>query len=499
MLLARFQSSGKGFLAVLMGVGAALLPLPAFVMLLGSSLLGTAFLMEPALALIVMLSVAPLKTLIETESPVQLPLDIGQIALFVFIGIWALRRIADRETQFYFPKILLVGIGYFVLMVSFSLWTAYSPSAFVTEMLKWIQIGLLVFIVANIQRWHWILFGVVLSAALQAIIGLWEFQGGSGAAHLWILDYHYFRAFGTFGQPNPFGAFMGMVLPLALATAGGYGWAALFPIKGKEEFKALPANQKWEENFALAMLYGGMGVFIFAALLASWSRGAWLGFLSAGVVMVFLFPQRRIHGILALAVGGMLVGGLWMGGLLPASLTQRLTSFREDFIGFRDVRGAVISDENFAVLERLSHWQSAIEMANANPMLGVGFGNYETAYREFALANWQNPLGHAHNYYLNLLAETGIVGFHAYFIMWGLIIRQNWRLLHKSLSWQQRGVAVGLMGVWTHISVHSFLDKLYVNNLFLHLGVMLGILAALHFQEQVVDNPQDSDTNREPD
>ncbi|MBZ0305300.1 MAG: O-antigen ligase family protein, partial [Anaerolineae bacterium] len=143
------------------------------------------------------------------------------------------------------------------------------------------------------------------------------------------------------------------------------------------------------------------------------------------------------------------------------------------------------------VLERLAHWQAAIDMANTRPLTGIGFGNYETAYPDFAFANWQNPLGHAHNYYLNVLAETGLIGFHSYLVMWGLIILQNWRLLRKPTTWQQRGILVGLMGVWTHITIHSLLDKLYVNNLFLHAGVMLGILAVLN-QELVVEYDCDS-------
>lgn len=485
---ASFLPSVKAIFAALMGFGAALLPLHVFAVLLGSSLLGAAFLIEPALALVVTLSVAPLKTLIETESPLKLPLDVGQLTLFIFIGVWAVRRIADRKTAFRYPKTLLIAVGYFILMASFSLWTAYSTPAVITELLKWVQILMLIFIVANLAKWEWVLFGVVLSAALQAIIGLWEFQGGSGAAHLWILDYQYFRAFGTFGQPNPFGAFMGMVLPLGIGAAVGYLWSALFNLTPNPSLLTERGVKDLLKNthFWLAVIYGGMSLIILAGLLASWSRGAWLGFLGAITVMIFLFPPKRRYGFLALAVGGLMVGLLWVAGLLPAGLTQRLTSFQEDFIGFRDVRGAVISDENFAVLERLAHWQSAIEMANTNPILGVGFGNYESAYPEFALINWQNPLGHAHNYYLNILAETGLIGFHSYFIMWGLILTQNWRLLKLPL--RQRGIAVGLMGVWTHITIHSFLDKLYVNNLFLHIGVMLGLLAVLQYQEQLVDN-----------
>ena len=43
----------------------------------------------------------------------------------------------------------------------------------------------------------------------------------------------------------------------------------------------------------------------------------------------------------------------------------------------------------------------------------------------------------------------------------------------------------GLLGTWTHLAVHSMVDKLYVNNLFLHLGVLLGLLAVAYHHHQV--------------
>ena len=43
-------------------------------------------------------------------------------------------------------------------------------------------------------------------------------------------------------------------------------------------------------------------------------------------------------------------------------------------------------------------------------------------------------------------------------------------------------MAIGLLGCWTYLAVHSIFDNLYVNNLFLHLGVLLGMLSILHMQ-----------------
>jgi O-antigen ligase len=157
---------------------------------------------------------------------------------------------------------------------------------------------------------------------------------------------------------------------------------------------------------------------------------------------------------------------------VPAAISGRLADSAAEF-QLGDVRGVDINDANYAVLERLAFWQAAVEMAQERPWLGVGFGNYALAYPDYALINWTTSLGHAHNYYLNLLAETGALGLLAYLVVWLFILWDNLRLLRR-LSWPWRGIALGLLGAWVALSVHHLVDKLYVNNIYVHLGAMFG-------------------------
>ena len=188
----------------------------------------------------------------------------------------------------------------------------------------------------------------------------------------------------------------------------------------------------------------------------------------------------RVGKEVVLAVG-VIVGALFLTGRLPASVVARVTSATEELFAISDVRGVDITTTNYAVMERLAHWQAAINMATDHPWLGVGLGNYEVAYPAYRLINWKFPLGHAHNYYLNVLAETGIIGLFAYTVTWVAIFVLTWRV-RRHPDTLARFTAIGLLGAWTYLSVHSLTDDLYVNNLFLHLGVMMGLLAVLHFQ-----------------
>ncbi len=303
----------------------------------------------------------------------------------------------------------------------------------------------------------------------------------------------FYRAYGTFEQPNPFGGYMALNASLAVGALVGliiHGWQTSGRVS---EWASKQVNQLETRNSKLIRIMQTLAPFWLSfmaltaaatglALVMSWSRGAWLGFAAAVGTLVLFLPRKRWHGLLlvALAVAGLAIS-LQL-NLLPASVAERLTSWQDDF-QLGDVRGVDINDANYAVLERLAHWQAALDMARDNLWLGVGFGNYEPSYPDYDLLNWPYPLGHAHNYYLNLLAEVGVIGLITYLILWATIFWQTIHLLKLS-DWRWRGVALGLLAAWTALSVHHLLDKLYVNNIYIHLGALAGLLSVLTIEAE---------------
>jgi O-antigen ligase len=460
--------------ALAAGVLVAALPTADSFLVLSASAVALLAVITPLSAILVMLVLAPLRTLITTEAPLKW--DVGQLAVAGLLAAWIVYQIARKRPLLRFVQSpVYAPLIVFLLATGLSAFTSSSLSAWLTEWLKWLQMLLLVTVILSLaggRCWTWVVFGLVLSGLANALVGIYEFFGGSGALHLLIND-RFFRAFGTFGQPNPFGGFMGLIAPLALMATLGYGYRLWY--EWRHDRSVQP------RTFLLTLVYGLSALLVIIGLFMSWSRGAWLGFGVSIVVLLLALPRKTWQSLTLVLALIAVVGLLWFSGRLPASIVARIESVNEEFFAFEDVRGVDITPDNYAVVERLAHWQAALNMIRSNPWLGVGFGNYEVAYPQYRLLNWTFPLGHAHNYYLNIWAEAGIIGLVGYIVLWFGIVWLTWRArCHPDPL--ARFILIGLLGTWAYLFVHSITDDLYVNNLFLHIGVMLGILAVLYNQ-----------------
>lgn len=465
-----------GFIcAIGMGIVAITQPIPVVVIIGVIFLLLLLSLFHPIAALVVLLILGPMRVLISTEAAFQLPLDIGQLALILFLSVWIVHRIIYSGMKPLSMKLLWTPVSgsllFFLIATGISAFVATSLTAWALEWVKWVLVFVTFTVVITIFQdisWEWLVFALVLSGVANALVGIYEFFGGSGALHLLIND-RFFRAFGTFGQPNPFGGFMGLIIPISVMSTIGY-------------------LHRWRKNrnpwnLSLVVYYAISSALLLLAIGMSWSRGAWLGLGTALLVMGFLIPRKTKYGILLFAVIAIGAVIIWFSGLLPQSIVQRLQTSTEEFFAFEDVRGVDITSENFAVAERLAHWQAAINMITAHPYLGVGFGNYATVYPQYQLINWGEPLGHAHNYYLNIFAEAGILGLLGYGKVWLTIFLQSLKAASHP-DQLSRLVVIGLIGAWIYISVHSIFDNLYVNNLFLQIAVMLSVMVLLFREAQ---------------
>ncbi|MEJ2555902.1 MAG: O-antigen ligase family protein [Anaerolineae bacterium] len=466
---------------VALGFGMAWLPLP----LAGAALLGTIaailILLRPVWGLVGLILLIPFSPLVSLGiGGVQVG---GMEALLVLIlAAWLLRTAARREIVIPHPPLLLPWLLW--LGVILASWTvALSLGDALAETLKWLEmLGLYLFIAANVKRRHlpWLVGAMLLAGVAQAALGLYQFLFRVGPEGFLLFGGRFLRAYGTFRQPNPYAGYLGLVLPIAYSLViwelGAGGWRL-----GAGRW-ALPITHHALRFTLYASLSFGL---MLAALYASQSRGAWIGFVVA-VVVVSLVRGGRTAALFVLAIAVVAaLGAMGAFQILPQSILQRFGDALTA-LNIPDIAIAEVTDANFATIERLAHWGAALAMWRDHLWLGVGFGNYAALYPAYAIGRWLDPLGHAHNYYLNEAAETGLTGLLVYGLFWLSALRLGWHAVRRSTGFQ-RAVAAGGLGTLVHLSLHNMVDNLFVQGMYLQVGIVLGLLYLIYRTR--IDNP----------
>ena len=468
--------------AILLGVIVGILPMKwAIASLIGFAgiFLLLAILEYPLLGLVAMFVLGPFGGLEETL--IALPTTSGQLILFYTIAVWLGRGL--KKGKIYFPRTILTpALTCFIIYAAFSLWFATSIISGVTEIIKWIEILFIIWITLDLtreyKREHVVQLVIVIllgTSLVQAGIGVWQFAiARSGPWHFAIAG-GFYRASGTIQQPNPFAGYITLNLFLAIGAFVG--------VLGPQLPKRWREWQAWR-NFLLASPLLRVMLAVIAtlsiALLGSWSRGGWMNFGAGLIILAIFLPTRLRYGLFTILGAWLVFQVALQLGILPPAVSERLFGFIGSFSGA--VTGSLaLTPDNHAILERLAHWAAAVNMARDQLWTGVGLGNYEVVYYKYALPGWPEALGHAHNYYLNILAEMGILGLLVYIGMWVAIFWATARCI-KHHSWFERSIAVSLLGAWTGFSVHHIFDNLYVQNVYLHLGGMFALVVLMNLR-----------------
>lgn len=196
------------------------------------------------------------------------------------------------------------------------------------------------------------------------------------------------RANGFYGHPMTLGGWFCIFLPLLLI-----------------EFfeRKLFGKYYWLAGLAFCICSAGL---VFNA-----TRGAWLAVTIVCTVLLlyYMFKSKR-----NLAVSIIFIALISTVLVNNPKFMHRLDTI-DDF------------DKYQSNTERILMWQSAWNMFKDHPILGVGLGQYKENYQQkYISPEAKEPqLSHAHNNFLQMLAENGIVGFVGFAIMFGYIVFKN--------------------------------------------------------------------------
>jgi O-antigen ligase len=301
--------------------------------------------------------------------------------------------------------------------------------------------------------------GALIALCAASLQGVIEHYTGNYVAAFESGSSTYGRVQGSFDHPNQFATFIASLTPLA--------GVVLLNRKFSRAMRLLALT-----SLALAV----------PALIFTYSRGSLVAVVLGTIVwLAFLRPRAAIAVAVAVAVTAVV--------LAPGTLKERFNPSASQ----RDLS------------ERIDLWNAAIQMYSEHPLLGVGVNNYAIAYpdlsktpaiapehRLFLEGEIQVPPSHAHNLYLNTLAEEGIVGEIALLLLIGLSMSAIYRGCQISDS-IGRSVCIGIGVSLMTLLFDSFVDATLFTEAALPLFAMLGVAVVFIGLEPVPERvPRDA-------
>jgi O-antigen ligase len=260
---------------------------------------------------------------------------------------------------------------------------------------------------------------VVLDVNEPLLYGFWRPREGG-------------NPFGPFVNRNHFAGWMVMVLPVVAA----YAWALVH----RADHPEMTGSGPWlrwtgsvEGNRALLAL--SAVVILGTALVLTGSRSGMASFaVAVGVLTGFVL--RRLHGRRRWVAAGyltavFLAAFVWAGVGVAAARFERAPA---EFAG------------------RLTAWRDTVRIIQDFPVFGTGLGGFGRAMLVYQSADRRATYAQAHNDYLQLAAEGGVVGAGAaavVTILVGLAIRRRLRAgdADRVTYWVRRGAVAGLVGI----------------------------------------------------
>lgn len=343
------------------------------------------------------------------ESNYSMSLKLWVILLcLVFIVTGNLVR---RELVVYNGKYVVLLVSYIVtVMISMLLVGEIGLRFFGSEMrpdgivVLIMYVMLFWFVGRYMERYSlFLLFGGLIVSA----IGIAQYYGLDVLPPTEISEMWSNVSYSTIGNPNFLGSYLVLLLPVAM-----YEYMGL---------------KKW---YGL-VVYG----VILYCLLATMSRGPWLGAMAAiGMFMLMLWLAKKVDwkrlGIV-FVISVVLIGLFNVLG--DGALFNRFGTIGSDI-------GEVVSGgENLekAGSFRMFIWIRSLELVKENPLWGVGLEQLGYAfidnYSEDMVKHWGRVMfvDRAHNEYLHIAVSTGIPSLFVYLVFLFMVLKAGWR------NWKQ--------------------------------------------------------------
>lgn len=370
-----------------------------------------------------------------------------EISVVISFILWILKQIVKRKaTNVISSTPLNRPIFFFVIICIFSaLSSAFwqeSLSNFLTKTLEWFIVYFLVTEAFTTRKQIYIVLGVFLfTLAATAIDSLIQYYWTYKDIFLGHVIEPGTRATAGFKSPNGLGAYLTVAIPLI--------FACFF---------------KKNERLQYRLLFTFLFLLAIWSLILTFSRGAWLAAFLGIIffILLYKFPQRRLEFYI---VSGLLFLLLVLFTVFGIILTNdmHIAALRYD-----------------TAYWRLHVWEDTFKMIQDSPIFGHGINTFMHIFQEYRRDVGTNPT-YAHNSYLQLVAEAGLLGLIAF--LWIFVRLFRWFLSSVTIYGIKNDdfilLAMGLLSGIVAFLLQSFFDNhFYSLQLSIYLWFMVGLFVA---------------------
>lgn len=356
------------------------------------------------------------------------------LLVVICLMFWCFRMINQERFNFIRSPIDF-PILCFIAICIFSLFWSNSPMISTKELPLFLTGPLLYFIITNNiineQQINRILNVIVIIGGLFGIYGILQYQGIDFS--FWTGNIGRQNVFGLFGNVNYFAEYL--IIPLTIAIP-------LFFVSKNKMKKLL---------LIIGILAMG------TSLILTFTRGSYLSFGTSLIFMFFLFifsrgktfikDNKKLFIIIFLAI--ILIISLFV---IPNPLNKPGTIISK----IKDRTSVTQLTQSYSIKRRIATWKFTILMIKDHPLLGSGIGTYKyntLKYQAEFFEQGENralyPYGfadRAHNEYLQLWAEMGMIGLGIF--IWLMVCYFNYgiKILNKIKNHYKQAILIGLMG-----------------------------------------------------
>lgn len=275
------------------------------------------------------------------------------------------------------------------------------------------------------------LVGVLIYGFMQAFLGI-----GLNTEEMAWTDTAMFpglkaRVFSTWQNPNLLGGYLDFMLGL---LAGVF-----FLLKNRN----------------MRIVIGILFCITAFCLTLTYARGACLSIAIVIAIYGALYNRRVLIGLIALVA--ILL-------LSDATLLERLT--------------AIFTKMDTSSEMRLAFWESTIAMILDHPLLGIGWGAYFIVYPnyDYYMQGHFIKIVHAHNMYLNIMAEIGLMGFASFMVYYFGIIYKAFQSIKQQVEPLASGILLGVGLGMCSLALNGLTDYVMFN---IELSMLVWLFAAV--------------------